>query len=101
MTHDQLVYDESLVHQLMAKGYSCITFVPGRGICGIGRMAFTTGLFLGMDYTGYYGRYCFHTWYEAAASLTAWDGLDDPTGNWLKHKGGAGEYSNPNYSDNG
>jgi len=99
MTNDTTITDEDLVHALLHDGYSCIALVPGRGLCGIGRMLFTTGLFIHLDYTGYHGRYCFHTWYEAAAALIAWDGLSDPPGNWIKHKGGDGEYSNPNYRD--
>jgi hypothetical protein len=90
--------DDTLMKVLTENGYSCIITVPGRGVCGIARMAFTTGLFYGMDEACYQGRYCYETMAEAIADLLTWDGTGDPSGDWIKHKGGAGEYSNPNNS---
>lgn len=72
-------------------GYDNLVIVPGRGVCGILRMAFTTGLFIGLDYLGYYGRYCYHTKAEAVEALKNWDGQGDPGGEWIKYKGAGGE----------
>lgn len=77
--------------------YAYKILLPDRGCCGIRRMAFTTGLFYGITEFVYEGRYCFHTFKEAAAALAVWSGTGDPPGNWIKHKGHT-EYSNPNYT---
>jgi len=74
--------------------------VPNKGICGLVRFAFTVGLCYGMttdDFQFYEGRYCFPLGIDAVTALAEWDGIGDPAGNWIKHKGGIGEYSNPNY----
>lgn len=75
-------------------GYSNLRMVYGIGLCGLMRMAFTTGLFIGIDEHGYYGRYCYPTWKEAEIALKNWDGEGDPPGNWIKYKGEGGERSN-------
>ncbi len=86
--------------ELLKDEYAFICRIPDRGICGLARMAYTVGLFYGLDKTGYAGRYCFHTLSEALESLNEWDGKDDAPGNWIKHKGGV-EYRNPNYEKDG
>jgi hypothetical protein len=89
--------DVGLLVELLKNGYMYLVYVPGRGICGIQRMAFTVGLFYGLGETCYQGRYCYETMAEAIADLLTWDGTGDPSGDWIKHKGGTGEYSNSNY----
>jgi len=93
--------EDAIRKQLMDYGYGCIIEVPGRGVCAVSRMAFTTGLFYNIDIVSeakgcYEGRYCFKTMLDAIESLVQWDGVGDPPGGWIKHKGGTGEYSNPN-----
>ena len=61
-------------------------------------MLFTIGLCYGITEAGYEGRYCYPVESAALAivALHSWSGEGDPIGPWIKHKGGTGEYSNPN-----
>lgn len=51
------------------EGYQHITEIPGKGICAIARMAFTTGLFIGLTPIGYEGRYCYKNYSDAKEAL--------------------------------
>jgi hypothetical protein len=84
---------------LESHGYHFLREIPGRGWCGIEPMLYTWGLFYGLDEWTREGRYCFKCLTEAKAALKEWDGVGDPPGDWIKHKGRAGEYSNPNLPD--
>jgi len=67
-------------------------------LCGLRRMAFTVGLFYGIDQTGYIGRYCFELEHDAEEVLESLLDIPDDLiikGNWIKHKGHI-EFSNPN-----
>lgn len=86
-----------LEKELIENGYFFLREIAGRGICGLLKMAFTTGLVYNLDEFSYEGRYCFHSTREANEALEKWNGTGDPAGNWIKHKGGVGEYRNPNY----
>jgi len=92
--------EAELLSELIENDYRNIKEVPGRGICALKRMAFTVGLCYGLDETGYQGRYCFHTWSDADKAFNNWNGLGDPSEDWIKHKGIAGEWSNPNVENN-
>lgn len=81
---------------LLTQDYFDLKEIPGRGLCGLHRMAYTVGLFYNLTKWDYKGRYCFHNLAEAKEALNTWTGVDDPLGNWIKHKGER-EYSNPNY----
>jgi len=70
--------------------------IKGRGFCGLEIMIFTTRLWYGLTYEGREGGYDYKSLNEAKAALNLWDGISDPPGNWIKHKGGKGEYLNPN-----
>lgn len=70
-----------LIEYLKTEFYFELREIPGRGICGLQRMAFTVGLFYNIDQYTYEGRY-------------------DPSGPWIKHKGYMKEYSNPNIHAN-
>lgn len=91
-----MIASVSLIKQLEDEGYTHLTTIPGRGVCGLHRFVFTSGLVYGLDETGYSGRYCYETIYEARVALQNWNGVNDPSGDWIKHKGEAGEWSNPN-----
>jgi hypothetical protein len=90
---------EACVH-----GYTNNKVVKLRGvdiICGLMRFAFTTGLVIGIDDTGYIGRYCFHTKSEAERALRELTIIPSNLiieGNWIKFKGYT-EISNPNYEN--
>jgi len=71
-------------------------------IAGISPMAFTVGLFVGLNFEEtslppYRTRYCFHTFKEALEALEEWDGTGDPPRNWIKQK--PEDRNNPNYKE--
>jgi hypothetical protein len=70
--------------------------IPGKGLCCLNDFAFTTGIMIGLDELGYYGRYCYPNKQEAIENFKNWDGNGDPKGNWVKYKGTGGERSNDN-----
>lgn len=89
----------NLRYFLESEGYTNLRQIEGRGWCGLRQFLFTSGLCYGLDTKGYKGRYCFAKPSEAFKSLASWDGKGDPEGDWIKHKGISGEYSNPNNED--
>lgn len=91
---------EAMKNFLEEQGYSLVKELPEKGWAGICRMAYTVGLFFGLDISGYYGRYCYPTWEDAAQAIKQWDGSGYPPGNWIKYKGRGGEYSNPKTTKN-
>lgn len=91
----------SLVRELEGFGYSDIHLLPARGLCGIHKLMFTTGLVVGMDRYGYVGRYCYEHERDARAALAAWNGRDDPPGPWIKWKGEGGERLGPGATGDG
>jgi len=52
--------NKELENTLLSEGYLNLVEKGDKGICGLHRMAFTTGLFIGLDEIGYVGRFCFH-----------------------------------------
>lgn len=89
--------DNNQLKEFLAEnGYSNLKEIEGRGMCGLTRMLYTTGLCYNLTKEGLEGRYCYENKFDAVKALEQWDGKDDPPGQWIKHKGGTGEYSNPN-----
>ena len=77
-------------------GYKHLHIISSRGLRGLHRFMFTTGLVYGLDSCGYVGRYCYENYADALDALISWDGIGDPPdSNWIKHKGEV-EYSNNN-----
>lgn len=70
-----------------ALGYSDVRELETGEIAGLQRMAFTTGLIVGLNDTGYRCRYCYPDIAGARAALNIWNGSGDPPGNWIKQKG--------------
>lgn len=87
---------EKLIRYLTETGYFNIRHIEGRGLCAMSHMIFTVAIVYDLDYEGYSGRYCFHNEQEAQHAFDKWDGKEDPSGNWIKHKG-IKNYRNPNY----
>lgn len=81
-----------------SEGYTNVKKLPNKGWCALGYMAFTVGLFIGLQEYSYHGRYCYPSFEEAEAALKTWDGKDDPPGAWIKYKGIGGERRNPKIS---
>ncbi len=77
----------SLLTQL-AEDYQNLKVMPNGIACGIGKMVFTTALYVGLNHCGYERRYCYEEWTAAVAALEAWDGTGDPPGPWIKEKPG-------------
>ena len=55
-------------------------------IVGVRPYIFTGGIVIELDEVGYEERYCYATLTEAITALEAWDGVGDPSGDWIKHK---------------
>jgi len=79
---------------IQENGYLYCREIPGRGLCGLKRFMFTSAIVYGLDADGYTGRWCYEL-AEAKAAFLEWDGIGDPPGDWIKHKGQSGEYKNP------
>lgn len=60
------------------------------------KMLFTTGLFVGIDQSGYQTRFCYEHMSDAIAALIEWDGIGDPPGPWIKEK--PSDRLNPNWA---
>ncbi len=85
---------------LESKSYFSICEKPCKGICALERMAFTTGLWIGLTKSFRHGRYCYENLSDAKSAINSWDGSGDPPGNWIKYKGIGGERMNINYVKN-
>lgn len=59
----------------------------GDQLCGVSVFAFTFGLVVGIDECGYERRYCYEHYEDASNALAGWDGVDHPSGPWIKCKG--------------
>ena len=55
-------------------------------VIGVRDFAFTTGLCVGLDLSGYRRRYCYARRWDAEAALADWDGHGDPPGPRIKVK---------------
>lgn len=85
----------NLFETLEKEGYYNLKNIPNKGICGLRRFLFTTGLCYGIDEYSHAVRYCYQTNADAVEAIEEWDGNGDPKDeNWIKHKG-TKEYSNP------
>lgn len=72
-------------------------------LCGLGRFIYTVGLVIGLDETGYFGRYCFEHHRDALEELLKLEklpsNLKEMGGNWIKFKGYV-EFANEKYEKN-
>ncbi len=98
MKEESLTKD-GLIQLLEKEGYYDIRHIDGVGFCGLKQFAFTIGLCYGLERYSYMGRYCYPrvNGSDASIGLMAWNGKGDPVGNWIKHKGFSGEWTNPNF----
>lgn len=96
------VNNSKLIEKLQSEGYYNIRYIKGKGLCGLREFVFTIGLCYGLEENSYAGRYCYpkhKAIYDSEIALTTWNGQGDPIGNWVKHKGIGGEWTNANYKD--
>lgn len=96
MTKDEAMIEE----EALINDYFNIRWLDFRGIrvlCGLYRFAFTTGLVIGIDMYGYFGRWCFTNTQEARNVILSLDKIPDDLsqlpGEWIKYKGREGEIS--------
>jgi len=92
--------DKKFYDFLSTEGYFEMREIEGRGVCALGRMMFTVGLFCAMDYGGYGYRYCYGDLRAALDAIRKWDGVNHPPGPWIKRKGEDGELWNEGYNEN-
>lgn len=93
------IMNDDILKIAKENNYEHLFYIKNKGICCIARFIFTTAILYNINEIGYEGRYCFHTYKEALASLIYWKEnpeLKHPPGNWIKHKGEY-EFSNPDY----
>jgi len=86
---------EQLKVLLQGEGYECVRQLPDGRLVGTMGQLFTTGLFVGLDRSGYQERYCYERRADAAEACATWDGTGDPPGPWVKYKGKGGERLGP------
>lgn len=91
---------EIFIHNLEQEGYSHITFIRGKGLCGLRRFMFTTGLVIGLTKDSYGGRYCYTNHADALEALKKWEGAgeansDPKDSHWIKYKGFGEDRPNP------
>ena len=77
--------------------FSDVRYLNNHGYCGLHRYMFTIGLVLNIDPFGYESRYCYQYLIDAKKALAEWDGIADPSGPWIKHKGRGEDRTNPNF----
>jgi hypothetical protein len=75
--------------------YTAVRELPTGELAGLSKMAYTTGLVVGLDDAGYRGRYCYERACDAQDALDAWTGEGDPSGPWIKFKGRGGDRYGP------
>lgn len=80
---------------LACEGYTDLVEKNG-SLCALHMFVYTTGLVVGLDACGYGRRYCYEHADDARAALQAWDGLNHPSGPWIKCKGAGIDLLNPN-----
>lgn len=79
-----------MIPEIVLKEYSHVRVLPTGEIAGIRNMFVTTGLFVGLDETGYRTRFCYdgiNQEADAIVALAVWDGSGFPPGYWIKQKG--------------
>jgi hypothetical protein len=72
---------------LEREGYIGIRQITNGEWIGIMRMNYTYGLCVGMDESGYKGRYCYERILDAMTAARVYEGEGDPIGPWIKYKG--------------
>lgn len=82
--------------KLRDEGYSEFRMIPSKGLCGLKRFAFTTGLVYDISMEEYVGRYCYNNFSDALTAISTWNGTNDPDDSyWIKHKGLGIDKTNP------
>lgn len=75
---------------LEEEGYRDLKLIHGM-VCGLQYFAFTVGMCIGLDDSGYEFRYCFRHLIDAQTALETFDFSDDPEG-FIVRKGLGGDF---------
>ncbi len=104
MTGTDYILTPELWGLLVNNGYEMLFEIKGKGVCGIKRFAFTTGLVVGLDQSGYKERYCYKNRIDAIYALIEWQEMtnqrltvagDPEDEEWIVYKGPEGDRPNP------
>lgn len=90
--------DKNLVDKFKIEGIFNITETD-HGYCGLMKFAFTYGIIVGINSTGYERRYCYPSFETAMVGYAKWlltQEYDPQDSDWIKRKGAIREISNPN-----
>lgn len=79
--------------------YARVTIIDNQGVCALGPLMFTVGLYCGLHEQGHKYRYCYANLAEAIDAIDNWDGTGHPSGPWIVRKGKGGDLRNPDHPD--
>jgi hypothetical protein len=79
--------DDNLRAMLAELGYADVRELADGRVIATASMMYTTGLFVGLDPTGYAYRYCYARRADARRAVELWDGAGDAPGPWIVRKG--------------
>lgn len=91
--------DPDIAAMLRNEGYAYLRLMPDGHIAGVKKYLFTFGICTRLDWSGYADRWCYESQSDAIVALAMWDGIEDPPGPWIKHKGLAADRNNPKLFD--
>lgn len=82
--------NEQLIQRLQADGYFGVRELADGTVAGMGRLLFTTAIYLGMDETGWEFRFCYKDHQLARAEFAKLTSADDVPAGWVARRFGAG-----------
>lgn len=88
--------NQEFLDMLAENAYEEVRLLPTGEYAALRKMMFTYSLCHGIDWCGISERWCYQTKVEALVALSRWDGVGDPPGMWIVHKGGKNEADRPN-----
>lgn len=78
-------------------GYKFPRWIEGVGWCALFRYGFNWSVLTVITSEGIQLRYCYEKYSEALKDLQTWDGVGDPSGDWIKAKGSGRDDMNPRF----
>lgn len=87
-----------LLNSLLEQGYIEVKEMDGV-VVGLLPFAYTVGIVVNIDHTGYSRRYCYPKSSDAFKDFKEWGGKHHPKGNWIKCKGTGIDILNENYHE--
>jgi len=81
--------------EMEEEGYISVTQAKNGVWVALMSFMYTYSLCVGLDSSGYKGRYCYEYFTDAMIALLRYSGEGDPEGPWIKYKGEGGERLGP------